>query len=186
MRLDRPILNSVALTRFPLVAGRIAGWRRKRDATLAAAGRWWGDRSPREHGLLAALAVVVSVAGSEQLVWQPLRAIRRAALVEIARDDRLAAQLRVAAPDVARVAAARAGTLPAIIETRAAKAGLTLARLEPQGGRVTVTLDGAGFDALVDWLDALDRDAGIVAATAKVDRGADPGVVTAEVTLTEQ
>ncbi len=66
-------------------------------------------------------------------MWHPLLVARQAALTDIARDDRIAAQLRVAGPDVARIAAARSGTLSSVVTDRAAKAGLTIARIEPQG-----------------------------------------------------
>ena len=148
----------------------------------ASAARWWTDRSRRERWLLGLVAAVALTVVCDRLVWRPLTA----ALAEIARDDRIAAQLQAAGPDVARIAAARAGSLASVVTERAAKAGLTVARIEAQGGNVAVTLDGVGFDALVDWLAALDTQAGIGVVDLKVDRRPDPGVVTAQVTLTER
>ena len=152
----------------------------------AAAAQWWEDRTARERWLLGVLAAVAIVVGLDRLVWHPLDTARTTALAEIARDDRIAAQLRVAGPDVARIAAARTGTLSTLVTDRAAKAGLTIARIEPQGTNVAVSLDGVGFDALVDWLAALDRDAGVSVVDLKIDRRPDPGIVNAEATLTER
>ena len=152
----------------------------------AAAAQWWEDRTAREHWLLGVMAAVAIVVGLDRLVWHPLDTARTTALAEIARDDRIAAQLRVAGPDVARIAAARTGTLSTLVTDRAAKAGLTIARIEPQGANVAVSLDGVGFDTLVDWLAALDRDAGVSVVDLKVDRRPDPGIVNAEATLTER
>jgi len=152
----------------------------------ASAARWWTDRSRRERWLLGLVAAVALTVVCDRLVWRPLTAARAAALAEIARDDRIAAQLQAAGPDVARIAAARAGSLASVVTERAAKAGLTVARIEAQGGNVAVTLDGVGFDSLVDWLAALDTQAGIGVVDLKVDRRPDPGVVTAQVTLTER
>ncbi len=155
-------------------------------ALRAAAVQWWDDRTSRERWLLGVLAAVAIIVGLDRLVWHPLAAARTAALAEIARDDRIAAQLRVAGPDVARIAAARTGTLSTLVTDRAAKAGLTIARIEPQGVNVAVSLDGVGFDPLIDWLAALDRDAGVSVVELKVDRRPDPGIVTAQVTLSER
>jgi general secretion pathway protein M len=158
----------------------------RRAAVRAAAAVWWRDRAPAERWLLGALVAVAAAAVLARAVWQPLIALRQAAQAEIARDDRIAAELRVAGPEVARIAAARRGSLPALVTDRAARAGLTIARLEPQGTNVAVSLDGVGFDPLVEWLAALDHDAGVVVVDLKVDRRSDPGLVAAQVTLTER
>jgi general secretion pathway protein M len=185
MRLDLAAMRPVILLRW---RARILGAAKPERGTeaRAAATQWWNDRTSRERWLLGILAAVAIVVGLDRLVWHPLDAARTAALAEIARDDRIAVQLRVAGPDVARIAAARTGTLSTLVTDRAAKAGLTIARIEPQGANVAVSLDGVGFDALIDWLAALDRDAGVTVVDLKVDRRPDPGVVTAQVTLTER
>lgn len=186
MRLDLAD-PSAALRRFaPRVGAFAATWPARHAAAWTATVRWWRDCAPRERWLLIALAAVAVTVAVERLAWQPLIAARRAAQAEIARDDRIAAQLRVAGPEVARIAAARRGTLASVVTDGAARAGLPIARLEPQGSNVAVALDGVGFDALVDWLAALDHDAGVAVVALQVDRRPDPGRVTAQVTLTER
>lgn len=145
--------------------------------------RWLDARSPRERGLLLALAGIAAVALFVTLVWRPIDASRSAALADIERYDRLAARLRVAGPDVARQAAARAGSPSTLVTESAAKAGLTIQRIEPQGSNIGVTLDAAGFDVLVGWLAGIERDAGLKVRDIKLDRRPDPGVVTAQITL---
>ncbi len=145
--------------------------------------RWIDARSPRERWLIAALAVVAAATLLVALVWRPIEAAHSAALADIDRYDRIAARLRVAGPDVARMAAARAVTPSTTITDSAAKAGLTIQRIEPQGVNIGVTLDAAGFDALVGWLAALERDAGMRVVELKLERRPDPGVVSAQVTL---
>lgn len=168
------------------VVASTAGWPARRAAARLAVARWWRDRTSRERWLLAGLGAVALAAGLDVLVWHPLVAARQAAQAEIARDDRIAAELRIAGPEVARIAAARRGSLATVVTDRAARAGLTIARLEPQGASVAVGLDGVAFDALIDWLAALDHDAGVVVVDLKVDRRPDPGLVTAQVTLAER
>ena len=188
MKLDVALASPAAGLRGigPWARGVAAGWPDATTSVRAMAVTWFADRSVRERWLIGLFALVLVAVGFERGVWHPLALARQEALIEIARDDRIAAQLRVAGPDVARIAAARSGTLSAIVTARAAKAGLAIARIEPQGDTVTVSLDGVAFDALVDWLAALDHDAGIGIVDLKVDRRPDPGVVSAQVTLIEQ
>ncbi len=185
MRLDFAAMRPTILLRW---RERVLEAARPERGTAFRAGatQWWDDRSLRERWLLGVLAAVAIIVGLDRLVWHPLDTARAAALTEIARDDRIAAQLRVAGPDVARIAAARTGTLSTLVTDRAAKAGLTIARIEPQGTNVAVSLEAVGFDALVDWLAALDHDAGVTVVDLKVDRRPDPGIVTVQVTLTER
>lgn len=157
---------------LPAIAPLRSGMARRLDA-----------RSPRERWLFAALALVAVAALYATLVWRPIAAAHAAALDDIARYDRIAARLRVAGPDVARMAAARSGTPSTTITESAAKAGLTIQRIEPQGANIGVTLDAAGFDALVGWLAALERDAGMHVVDLKLERRPDPGIVSAQVTL---
>ncbi len=183
MKLDVSLPRAALLrTIGPLTAG----WSDRAVVAQGAAGRWWGDRTTRERWLIGVMLAVAAIVGVERLVWHPLLLARQTALIDIARYDRIAAQLRAAGPDVARIAAARSGSLSSVVTERAAKAGLTIARIEPQGADVVVSLDGVGFDALADWLAALDRDAGVTVVDLKADRRPDPGVVTAQVTLTER
>ena len=171
---------------LPRAQALVAAWPDRTQGTRTAAAAWFDERSRRERALLGVLAVVLTLALLVQLVWRPLIVARDTARADIARYDRIAAQLRAAGPDVARVAAARTGTLSTVVTERAAKAGLTIARIEPQGNQVAVSLDSVGFDAVVDWLAALDRDAGVIVVDLKVERRPDPGVVTAQVTLAER
>lgn len=186
MKLDLTAASPAATLRGWSPRALAAAWPDRSLAARSVAVRWLADRSVRERWLIGLLAAIATFILIERLVWQPLLAARSAALAEIARDDRIAAQLRVAGPDVARIAAARTGTLSTVVTERAARAGLTIARIGPQGANVAVSMDGVGFDALVDWLAALDRDAGVSVVDLKVDRRPDPGVVTVQVTLTER
>lgn len=145
--------------------------------------RWIDARSPRERALLLGLAGVAALALFVTLVWRPIDAARSAARADIARYDRIAARLRVAGPDVARLAAARGGAPSTLITASATRAGLTIQRIEPQGASIGVTLDAARFDALVGWLAGLERDAGLGIRDVKLERRPDPGIVGVQLTL---
>lgn len=146
--------------------------------------RWIDARTLRERWLLGMLAGIAALALYTTLVWRPMAAVRVAALAEIESNDRIVARLRVAGPDVARIAAARMGTPSTLITESAAKAGLTIQRIEPHGTTIAVSLDAASFDVLVRWLAAIERDAGLRVTDIKLERRPDPGIVSAQLTLT--
>jgi general secretion pathway protein M len=64
--------------------------------------------------------------------------------------------------------------------------GNAVKRVEPLGPKsVRVSMEGASFDSLVDWLDGLARDFGVTATDFSVDRVEGVGLVNARVTLEE-
>ncbi len=171
---------------------RGATWRRltgragpRIEALSAAAGTWLGGRTPRERALLAILAAIAVLSLTARLVWMPLLAAQQTARDSLARYDRLAARFAAEGPAVARIAAARQGTLAAILAARAARAHLPVARIDPQGSAVAVGFESVEFDALVDWLAALDADAAVSVVELKLDRR-EAGLVAAQVTLRER
>jgi len=148
-----------------------------------AAQRWLAQRSVREQRLLAALAAVAAAALLFVLVWQPLARAHTKAAADIHAYDALIAQLRVAGPDVARVAATRRVSAATVINDSASRAGLAIRRLEPQGARTEVTLEEVPFDKLTSWLAGLEHDAGLTVTAIKIERRPAPGVVTVQLTL---
>ena len=60
---------------------------------------------------------------------------------------------------------------------------LTIRRLEPEGPRVRVVLEDAPFDAVILWLDAVQRDQGLRVSEIEITRRPAPGVVNAVLAL---
>ncbi len=153
--------------------------------TAERAAAAFAARPPRERALLALALAVVTVAGTDRLVWRPLDAARAAAAADLARYDRIAARIAADGPAVARVAAARRGSLATIVAARAARAGLAVARIDPQGSVVVVGFDSVAADALIDWLAALDADVGVGVVDLKIERR-EAGMVAAEISVRER
>ncbi len=170
---------------LPALRALAIGVRSRVDGLRGAGGGWLAARSARENGVLAVLAAIVLLSGASRYVWLPLQAARATAAADLARFDRFAARFAAEGPAVARIAAARRGTFAGIVAARAARAGLPVARIDPQGSAVTVGFENVEFDALVDWLAALDRDVGVSAVELKLDRR-EAGTVAAQVTLRER
>jgi general secretion pathway protein M len=154
----------------------------------------WNALSARDRRVLVAGAAACIVLLGWALLWHPLD-VRRAELqrtVETQRQD--LAFLRQGAAQIARQR--EAGTLSraqrqgrsllALADASARGAGLesSLRRVEPVGARsVRVSFEGASFDALATWMEALARDYGIEASDLSADHADGIGLVNARVTL---
>lgn len=123
-------------------------------APLAALGRWWQARAPREQRLLVLAAAAVAVA----LLWfvalaPALRTLARAPAEIAAAQAQLQTMQRLAAEARELRAAAPVSVEQAGIALQAATARLgDKGRLVLQGDRATLTVRDIGSGALRDWL----------------------------------
>ena len=144
---------------------------------------WWEARAPRERLLLTALLVMLTLWLAMVAVWQPLQSWRDRLGDRIGRYERaltvLQSQPAVAAP----VAVSDNRPLNIVITETAAAFRLTIRRLEPEGARIRVVLDEAPFDAVILWLEAVQRDQALRVTEAEMTRRPAPGVVNAMLTL---
>ncbi len=152
-----------------------AAWRAKVQA-------WFGLRTPRERMLVAGAAVMLLVVGLFFGVWQPLSAMRAAALADISRYATMTARLQGVGPEAFATNASRVA--PATLITQSAGSlGLTIRRLEPEGSRIRIALEEADFDQVIVWLDTLESDHSLRVVSLEMDRRPAPGVVSARVVL---
>lgn len=157
---------------------------------------WWDSREPRERRVLLIGAGATAVLLFWALAWHPLQRsrtelrqrveVQRADLQQMRSDSARVAQLRGLG---ARAKVERQGkSLLALADATARGAQLAneLRRVEPVGPKsVRVSLEGASFDAVADWLEGLARDFGVVATDFSADRAEGAGRVNARVTLEE-
>lgn len=167
------------------MTGAAATW----SIALAPVASWWAGKSRSERRVLVALGMLAFGALAWVTLWQPL--VRDIARLEAERarsaNEWVTAQREVA--DITRLARA---PLPPPVEGRAAleqslvRSGLrgAVTQLEWQERRAHVVFASASFPALVTWLDALQRDAGLRAVEATVSTRVEPGTVRAELVLT--
>lgn len=151
-------------------------------AMRRGAGRWFQERTPRERWLLALGGAVLLAWAAAALVWQPVQARREAANRQIAFYERAIVALRTA-PAPAAVVPGDPRPLNVIVTEAANGFGLSIRRLEPEGDRIRVTVDEAGFQPLVLWLEALQGDFGLRATELDMSRRPAPGVVNATLVL---
>jgi general secretion pathway protein M len=149
---------------------------------------WWQLRTTAERTVLV-LGVGVVIAALAWLgVWQPMVGDVERTAQQIAAQRATLAESRRQADDIANLA--RNAAAPAARDARAdLDAMINRQSLKPaaidrlENGRLRVTFDAIGFDALVALLDGLQREARLrvvdLTSTARVE----PGQVRAEFTL---
>ena len=152
-------------------------------AQIAPVLDWWEARAPRERVLLTILLGVVTLWLAIVAVWQPLQSARVRLGDQIVRYERALAVLQSQPAVAAPVTAPDNRPLNVVITETAAAFQLTIRRLEPEGARVRVVLDEAPFDAVILWLDAVQRDQGLRVTEVEMTRRPAPGVVNAMLTL---
>ena len=96
----------------------------------------------------------------------------------------VAGELRAAGPADAQASTGQSLVVIVDESARAAGLGSTLTGTQPSGtGGVRVRLETAAFDTVVAWLANLKQQYGLSVESATVDRGVNPGIVNASVTL---
>jgi general secretion pathway protein M len=139
---------------------------------------FWMARTPRERILIAALGLFLAVYAAFVAVWQPLHRHRATLTDDIAHYARAATALSaIPTGSVALPALSTDTPLPSIITDTAATFQLTIRRLQPTDGTADITLEDASFDAVLLWIDALERDYGLRIITLTMTRRPEPGLV---------
>lgn len=157
---------------------------------------WWQGLQTRERLLVQIAAAVATLFMLWLFVVRPLAQaeIELRLGVETLRSQvaeaTQSAQTILAARNAGMIATAptpQSGpSLMALADSSARDAGLSsaLKRLQPEGeNQVKLEFEAADFDALVAWLERLDRQDGVVITEWSVDRALAPGVVNARLTL---
>ena len=149
----------------------------------SAFGAWWGGRSPRERRLLLVLAGTLGVAAVIAGIYRPLSNKREQALADIRTYEVLAAQLRTAGPDLARLRAIDRSGSPALITGSAAGFGLTPRPLPAGAGVTRVAFDRVEFTRLIQWLAQLENATTLRITELRIERRPEPGMVSAQIGL---
>jgi general secretion pathway protein M len=153
---------------------------------------WWQRLSARDRGVLVGGAFAIAALLLWSFGWYPLARSRAALAAEAAQAEADLGWMRSVADDMIRARSTGAFTgldrggrsLLALADGTARDAGLgaTLQRIEPIGtGRVNLWFEGVAFDAMVSWLEGLQRQYGIRVDELSVERSVDVGTVNARV-----
>lgn len=152
----------------------------------SAPGRWLDARTPRERGLIVAAAVLVAGFAVWLMIWVPLDASIATLRSEAPRSRAALAEGRrmaEAIPALARSARAPEPAPPrAAVERAAAAAFGTVPGLLIGGAdeSIRVTLPAVAFDAVVMFVESLQREARLQLHEATLTARVEPGTVRAE------
>ncbi len=139
---------------------------------------FWKERTGRERLLIMVLGLVSATYLLLAAIWQPLQNHRATLTDDIARYARATTVLSTI-PGGYVAPIANTTPLPGIITDTAATYQLTIRRLQPSASTADITLDDARFEAVLLWIDALERDHGLRIVTLTMTRRPEPGLIAA-------
>lgn len=157
---------------------------------------WWQKQSERDRRVLVVGATIVALLLAWAFVWYPLARARAQLESRVEHERADLAWMRQSGGELqelrakgARGQGDRQGkSLFALADVTARGAGLATAlkRVEPTGPKsVRASFEGASFDALIGWIDALSRDYAVQTTDVSADRADAVGMVNARVVLEE-
>lgn len=155
---------------------------------------WFHGLTARERYMVLAAAAAVVAAIFFLGIWQPLDRAVADTHDRVERERALASWMAGVRAETDGLQGRRTQTpikgrdqsLLSLVDRTSREVGLAEAvrRIQPNGDdRTEVTLEGAGFNALLFWLRDLERDYGIRPAALTVTHGEAPGTVSARLTL---
>jgi len=138
------------------------------------------ERSPREKGMLLAVAVSLFSAGYYVLIWQPLN--ERIGQHETMLQQLMAmnTRLKSSAPDI--MAARKSGTttpvqVSRVISDSASAHSVVIKRIAERGENIQVWIEPVVFNDLLNWLNKLNKKHTLRVAQIDVGAGDKPGMV---------
>jgi general secretion pathway protein M len=146
-------------------------------------GIWWGNRTPRERHLLIVLAGSATIVLLVFAIYRPLADTRARAVADIQTYEVLAAQLRTAGPELARLRAINRSASPATVTSSASSFGFTPSKVEPAEGMIRVIVQDADFTKVVQWLVHIETTTHLRISQARMERRPTPGLVNAQIVL---
>ena len=162
---------------------------------MSALQQRWQALAPRERLLVGAGALVVAAVLLYVLAWEPLAQSRDALRTQVQAAEADLAWMRAAAPLVRERAAGAPVPMPqdgrsllarADASAREASLGNALLRVEPVSDRqVRVYFQGANFDALMRWVEALSAQGSLRVGEFSARRAEGVGLVDASLSLEE-
>ncbi len=157
------------------------------------ASNWYYGLPGRDQNALKLLIIAVVLVLLYLLVWLPSERYAERAERDVERQSAQLAWMKQNEP-VARQLASRSSptaatglqgqSLLSVVSNAAKQHSIELRRFEPEGdSRIRVWLEKVSFNQMLLWLDVLNKEYGIQTEQIAVDRDANPGIVTARLTL---
>jgi general secretion pathway protein M len=155
----------------------------------SAAMRWYQGRDAQERPIIAGLAALILLALLWLLIWNPLAQWQETSQNRYVNAQTTWDWIQANESKARQLASSKAGSgqqrslLPII--TRVANShSLTLNRLQPESdGGVSVVIQAQSFNAMLQWLDELQRQHNVSIQRVSLDAEGNPGLVNAQLRL---
>ena len=141
----------------------------------------WQQLNLREQRLVLAMAALLGIFMLVNFVWQPLNSNLAKTEKKLARQQQLLTWVK---DNTARYQTAKrngnfssSGSLSSIVNRSARNEGISVTRLQPQGNDLQVWIDEVPFTQLLQWLEQLSDNNGLVVKTIDLTTTNKSGVV---------
>lgn len=169
-------------------------WEQLRDRVAASelgqrAWAYYETSTPREQQVLKILAVFLAAVAALLLVIQPLHRFHSEAQADYLAQRETVAWMEANRGNVAKAPAPATARQPdqsllTLANQSARRFGLSFRRSEPNGENgLNLWLERVPFNRVVQWLGALEREYGVIAADIAASRGDEPGMVDVRIVL---
>ncbi|WP_448569429.1 type II secretion system protein GspM [Thalassotalea ganghwensis] len=143
---------------------------------------WWLGLNQREQQLVSALGVFVIIFILYQAIWLPLNQSVEKYQQKIENQQELFTWMN---QEIARYQAlsggqkrpVSSGSISSIVNQAAARTGITITRIQPQGDDLQVWIENVAFNVLLQWLEGLANQQGLVIKNIDLDSGDSAGEV---------
>ena len=144
--------------------------------------QWWEGLNPREQQLVAVMSVIVVVFLFISLVWQPLNTNIEKSRIKLAKQQELAVWVSENVAQYKQLQKSggkksSGGSLSSVVNRTAKQRAIAIARMQPQGDDLQVWIDEVAFNELINWLEHLTTNEGIIIQAADLAVGNVAGTV---------
>lgn len=135
---------------------------------------WWLGLNTREQRLVGSLGAVVLIFLFYSLVWQPLNDSIINTEKKVARQQELLSWVN---QEISRYQANSGNakrpknnaSLSSIVNQAANRSGIAITRIQPQGDDLQVWIDNIAFNTLLQWLEQLSQQHGLMIKNIDLD-----------------
>lgn len=135
---------------------------------------WWLGLNTREQRLVGSLGAVMLIFLFYSLVWQPLNDNIINTEKKVARQQELLSWVN---QEVSRYQANSGNakksknnaSLSSIVNQAANRSGIAITRIQPQGDDLQVWIDNIAFNTLLQWLEQLSQQHGLMIKNIDLD-----------------
>ncbi len=143
---------------------------------------WWQQLNPREQGLVQVMGSAIAVFVLYSVVWQPLASNINKTQQKIARQQTLLTWVKESTQRYQQAkrsgsAGRSSGSLSSIVNRSAGRNNISIARLQPQGDDLQVWIDEVPFSQLLNWLEFLANNEGLLVKNIDLSKADQKGVV---------